>query len=220
MNAVDLTKDGEEIDASKAEALSTVKISAQVPGDSSVLPQLSIGLQSRSKTMANIKKLDSKGEAELDDVAPGRYEIVVFGSNKPYGILHLSAEGAEVSGHTLVLTAGSAPSLSMTLAGGNADVEGVVKHVGKGFAGAMVVLVPKDPEKSRDLFRRDQSDLDGTFSLHGVIPGSYTIVAIQDGWDLDWSRPEVIAAYAKHGRPIEVGGQRVNLKEAVELQSK
>jgi hypothetical protein len=39
---------------------------------------------------------------------------------------------------------------------------------------------------TRDLFRRDQSDLDGTFSLHGVIPGTYTVVAIDNGWDLDW----------------------------------
>ena len=55
-----------------------------------------------------------------------------------------------------------------------------------------------------DLFRRDQSDLDGTFSLRDVTPGKYTLVAIENGWDLDWSQPEVIAVYAKHGRAVEV----------------
>ena len=33
----------------------------------------------------------------------------------------------------------------------------------------------------------------GTFSLQDVAPGSYTLVAIENGWDLDWSQPGVIA---------------------------
>ena len=87
----------------------------------------------------------------------------------------------------------------------------------------MVVLVPKNPEDNRDLFRRDQSDLDGTFALHNVVPGSYTILAIESGWDLDWSQPGVISVYAAHGRSIEVGGQgnrTMNLGDAIEVQSK
>ena len=95
-----------------------------------------------------------------------------------------------------------------------------MKKAGRGFAGAMVVLVPKDPEGHRDLFRRDQSDLDGTFSLYGVVPGSYYLVAIENGWDLDWSQSTVIAAYAKHGRSIEVHdlGKPMSLTEAIAVQ--
>jgi hypothetical protein len=99
----------------------------------------------------------------------------------------------------------------------------MVKREGKGFAGAMVVLVPEYPETNRDLFRRDQSDLDGSFSLRGVIPGSYTVLAIENGWDLDWSQPGVIAAYLKHGRKIEVvnqGSRPMTVAEPIEVQSK
>jgi len=87
----------------------------------------------------------------------------------------------------------------------------------------MAVLVPKEPEGHSDLFYRDQSDLDGTFAMHNVVPGFYTIVAIENGWDLDWSQPGVIAAYAKHGRKVEVSdqpGKPLILPEPVELQSK
>jgi hypothetical protein len=87
----------------------------------------------------------------------------------------------------------------------------------------MVVLVPKVPVVNRDLFRRDQSDLDGTFVLPGVIPGMYTIIAIENGWDLDWSQSGVIAAYLKRGRTIEVGRQdarTTNLADAIEVQPK
>ena len=91
------------------------------------------------------------------------------------------------------------------------------------MAGAMVVLAPKEPQMHPDLFRRDQSDLDGTFSLQGVVPGSYTVLAIDDGWNLDWSEPAVIAAHLKRGRTIEVTGratQPVCLAAPIEVQPK
>jgi len=87
----------------------------------------------------------------------------------------------------------------------------------------MVVLVPKDPEANHDLFRRDQSDQDGSFSLRSVIPGSYTIVAIENGWDLDWSRLGVIAHYAKHGQNVTVTDHAqtaTHLPDPVEVQSR
>jgi hypothetical protein len=116
----------------------------------------------------------------------------------------MSAEGASVSGHAINVTAGSTASVSLTVITGSVEMQGRVMQAGTGFAGAMVVLVPKDPELDHDLFRRDQSDLDGTFVLHNVVPGSYTLLAIENGWDLDWSQPAVISAYAKHGRKMEV----------------
>jgi len=95
----------------------------------------------------------------------------------------------------------------------------------------MVVLVPRevakgvaqDPETSRDLFRRDQSDLDGTFSLGNVVPGSYILLAIENGWDLDWSQPAAIGPYLSHGQAIQVGtqvGRTMKIAEAVEVQSR
>jgi len=86
-----------------------------------------------------------------------------------------------------------------------------------------VVLVPKHPEANRELFRRDQSDLDGSFVLQNVIPGTYTVIAIANGWDLDWSRTGVIAKYAGHGRTVVVAGpgnRAIQLAEAVEVQGK
>ena len=87
----------------------------------------------------------------------------------------------------------------------------------------MVVLVPKDPESNGDLFRRDQSDLDGSFSLRSVIPGSYTIIAIENAWDMDWAKPAVIAHYCEHGQKLIVKSESngiMSLTEPVEIQSK
>jgi hypothetical protein len=223
MNGVDLNKDGEELDTSTAEALSTVKISVHLSGETSLPPRLTLALQSAHRSMAGVQQVNTQGEVEFQQIPSGRYEVLSWGPPKPYSIAHISAEGAEVSGHSLVVAPGSSPEVSLTLVGGSVNVEGIAKHAGTPFAGAMVVLVPKHPETDRELFRRDQSDMDGTFSLRNVVPGSYTLLAIENGWDLEWSQAGVIAAYLSHGRTIEVGnqvGHTQNVSQAVEVQSK
>jgi len=222
MNGIDLSKDGQEIDTSSGESLSSVKVSVHLSGESVLPPGLAVGLRSGNRVPAVWQPLNPKGEAELPQIAAGRYEVLVGGAEKPYAVAHISAEGGAVSGHTLTVTAGSSVALSLTLAGGSVEVQGTVKRAGKAVAGAMVVLVPKDQQVSGDLIRRDQTDLDGSFSLRNVVSGSYTVVAIEKGWELDWSRPNVLAAYLKGGQIIEVGNQkgRINLREAIEVQSK
>jgi hypothetical protein len=151
------------------------------------------------KSWSNV---DAKGEAQLQPVASGRYEVISWNFGRPYGIAHIAAEGCDLSGHMVTIDAGANVSIAVTLAAGVGTVEGIVKRGGKPLAGAMVVLVPNDPAGHLDLFRRDQSDLD-------------------DGWDLDWSRPEVIATYLQRGRTISVSGQAngtVKVADAVEAQ--
>lgn len=205
MNGVDFNRDGEVIESSGSEAMSTVKVSAQVPAESTIPAHLAIGLRSGHRMLANWKNLDDKGEAQIDRIPPGKYDVLVWGPPKPYAVTRMSSEGATVSGHTLKVSAGSAPTLSLTLVGGSCQVDGTAKRAGKPIAGAMVFLVPKNIETDRD-FRRDQSDLDGSFTLRNIVPGSYTLLAIENGWDLDWSKPDVISAYLPRGRKIEVGG--------------
>ena len=151
------------------------------------------------------------------------YDVLAWNFGKPYSIDRMAVDGAQVRDHKVKVTSGSSPSISLTLVDGSVQVQGVVKRVGKEVAGAMVVLVPKDPELHRDRFRRDQSDLDGTFSLQGVVPGSYTVLAIDNGWELDWSQPGVIAAYIKGGTSVEIpnqSGRPVDIGEPIEVQSR
>lgn len=222
LSGVDVTTQGQELDTSGAEAFSTVKMTVEVP-ELGKKGELLVGLRSAGNRGVRTERLDEKGEVELQQVAPGRYEVVLFGRGRRYSISRLSADGAEVSGHDVTIAAGSTPSLSVMAIPGSVVVEGIAKRAGKPFAGAMIVLVPRDVEGNRDLFRRDQSDLDGTFSLRDVAPGSYTLVAIENGWDLDWSQPQVIAVYAKHGRSLEVPntpGKPVRVGAPIEVVSK
>ena len=221
MNGLDINANGQEIDTTSSEPLSTIKVAVKVPGESSLPSQLGVGLRSGRRVLSAWQQINAKGEVVFSQIPPGRYQLLVGNPGKPHFIAHASAEGAEISGRTLTVTPGSSPSVSLTLTGATGEIHGVVNRAGKPFAGAMVVLVPSAADPEVDLFRRDQSDLDGTFSLQAVLPGPYTITAIENGWDLDWSQPGTIAAYFKHGQTIDVEANRViQLKEAVELQSK
>jgi len=210
------------VDLSAAEPLGTVKFSATVQGEAVIPPGLAVGLTQERAALRSMNQFSPKGESEIPRVSRGTYEVRVLGAGRQYVIVGISAEGAQVRGHTITVPAAASATVALTLAPG-VEVRGVVKKAGKPFAEAMVVLVPKDAEGNRDLFRRDQSDLDGSFSLRGVVPGSYTLVAIEDGWDLDWSRPEIIAPYRKRGQPVAISSKAsapVEGKEAIEVQPK
>jgi hypothetical protein len=222
INGVDLNGATQELDASTAEPMCSLKVSVALEG-ATPSGKYGVTLLGRSSRTMPTRNLDSKGEAEFQNLAPGRYEMFVFGAGGRFSVARITGEGATVSGHSVTLAAGVSASLSVSAVKGTAEIQGVVKRSGKPFAGAFVVLVPGDPDGKRDLFRRDQSDLDGTFVFHDVAPGAYTVVAIENGWDLDWAQPELIAAYAKLGVPVQVANkpaQHLNLSGPVEAQQK
>jgi hypothetical protein len=68
----------------------------------------------------------------------------------------------------------------------------------------MILLVPEDSEVNLPKFRRDQSDSDGTFTLIDVLPGRYRVLAIDDGWDLEWANLSLLKKRLDHAQKIEV----------------
>jgi protocatechuate 3,4-dioxygenase beta subunit len=220
-NEIDLTNDGQELDVPGAERAAAVKATVQVLGEATSPPQIEIALLNNKMRIVAWQEMNEKGEVEFNDLAPGKYDVMAGSRPKSYSVVRITSDSGVISGHTLNVAAGSSLTVSVSLAGGATNVEGFAKRAGKATSGAMVVLVPKDPESHRDLFRRDQSDQDGSFTLHSIIPGDYTIVAIENGWDLDWSRPGVIAHYAKHGQSVIVTDRTqssLRLPDSVEVQ--
>jgi protocatechuate 3,4-dioxygenase beta subunit len=222
-NEVDITTNGQELDMSTAQRASTVKATIQVLGEATLPPQIEVALRNSKMRIVAWQEMDTKGEVVFQDLAPGKYDVLAGSRPKAYSVARMSSESGVIAGHTLNVTAGASMAITLSLVGGTVNVEGFARRAGKATSGAMVVLVPRNPESNRELFRRDQSDQDGSFLLRSVIPGSYTIVAIENGWDLDWSRPGVIEHYAKQGQTITVTGQTqttMHLTDQIEVQSR
>jgi hypothetical protein len=127
------------------------------------------------------------------------------------------ASGAEAQGNRITV-AGQPVLLAATLARGATTVTGYARQNNKRTGGVMILLVPRNPAL-HDLYRRDQTNTDGSFRLDRVVPGDYTLVAIDDGWTLEWARPEVMAPYLARGVHVRVASQRtIELPAPVEVQ--
>jgi 5-hydroxyisourate hydrolase-like protein (transthyretin family) len=142
------------------------------------------------------------GTYTFDAVPPGDYELSAEGGGEKLSVVQIAAQGASVEGH--ILRIDSRPvTFAATLAPASSSVSGYAQQGGHPASGVMVVLVPEHPA-DHSFYRRDQSDSDGSFSMHDVAAGNYTLVAIRNGWDLDWARPEVITHYLPGGEPVTV----------------
>jgi hypothetical protein len=157
----------------------------------------------------------------LEGVPPGKYAILVGAFDKRYSVNRAVSAGVEMPAQEFTVTPGAAMDGSIYLTAGVVTVEGFVKGGSKPASGVMVALVPKDPQTHGDMFRRDQSDSDGSFVLRGVIPGTYTLVAVEDAWGFAWNQPNVLNRYIQHGQNLTVGAlmtNTVHLPEAVQVQ--
>ena len=125
----------------------------------------------------------------------------------------------------LVTVQDRAQTIIARISADGARVEGFAKKgkAEKGASGVMVLLIPRDPAAFPNLVRRDQSDTDGSFAIRDVAPGEYTAIALENAWDLDWTRPEVVARYLPAGIPVSVKDTRdkaVSLSGPVAVQTR
>ena len=168
-------------------------------------------------------RLEKDGSFTIHGVTPGVYRLNVVGGGKRFHISRMVASGAQIGHRQITIGSGPVTLAANIYADLGLSVSGFARNDGVIAPGAMVVLVPADPVRDRDYFRRTQSDSDGSFVLKNVEPGRYTVIAIQDGWSLDWARPEVVQHYAQLGQPVvasENSPQIIQLKEAVDVQAK
>jgi 5-hydroxyisourate hydrolase-like protein (transthyretin family) len=223
--SIDATGDV-SLDAAQMEVLADITGKVAMADGGKLPDRVNIALQAADGQSPSNGRGDGRigidGTFTLHGVPPGSYEIhVTSNSGKSISISQMTASGATVEGHTLKV--GSQPAtLAATLVEGSATISGFAKNNGKPASGVMILLVPSHQKFNRELFRRDQSNSDGSFELRQVVPGSYTLVAIEDGWALDWARPEAIAHYLTKGQAVTIpsGSRSVPLKVPIEIQSK
>ncbi|HEY3628022.1 MAG TPA: carboxypeptidase-like regulatory domain-containing protein [Terracidiphilus sp.] len=161
-----------------------------------------------------------KGEFRFDAVPGGTWSISASTQGNALPVVAVSAAGTVMPGNQFAVKDRSI-SIVATVSSSLARVQGFARTDGKGVAGAMIMLVPRQPSAYRALVRRDQSDSDGSFSLRDVPAGQYTVIAILDGWNLDWNDRETMARYLSHGVAVTVSDQPggvVRLSESVPVQ--
>jgi len=206
-----------DLDSRESPPLASVTGALLLEGGTRPAGKIYVVLVNRISSENFTAEVTAKGTFDFGDaeIRPGTYDVVL--NNAPgFQVKSLLAKGARVPGKTIEISGGSV-QVVVTATHGVARIDGVVQRDDKPFAGAMVVLVPHDQTGNWSMFRRDQSDSDGTFTMLEVLPGRYTLIALENGWDLDWASRSVLQPYLKNGTPVEVTGEgTLNVK--VQLQ--
>jgi hypothetical protein len=163
----------------------------------------------------SVQAICLRGAFNFPSVPAGQWQLSADGAGIPLSIASI-AVGNRTRAGNLITVQDRPLSVAVTIIQGATRVTGFARRDGKGIAGVMVVLVPRELTALPALARRDQSDSDGSFSLRDVAPGQYTLVAIENGWELDWAQPEVIARYLRGGISVTVSDKPDKLQPLAE----
>jgi len=156
-----------------------------------------------SRRQNPIQTLCFRGAFNFPSVPPGEWALSADSAGKQLPVGAVTVGNRTHMGNVIYVQ-DRAVSVTVSVSQGTTRLEGFAQRDNKGMPGVMVVLVPMDLAGIDGLVRRDQSDSDGSFSLRNVVPGRYTVVAIEDGWTLDWAEPKVIARYLPGGVAVTV----------------
>jgi hypothetical protein len=211
---VDLVSDT-ELDASAMAPTATVSGTVRLANGQAPSKPPAIVLRRGAMRRSFDARANAGGEfAFPQGFAAGTYEVVMSSGDDLF-IRSVTASGAKIAGRMLRISGSDPVRLSVVVGAGAGKVEGVALRDGKPQAGAMILLVPQDSENNLPLFRRDQSDSDGSFTLSPVLPGRYTLLGLENGWDLHWGDAAVLKPFLASGEAIVVdakGNHNVRVK--------
>ena len=158
--------------------------------------------------------VNKDGSFELKSVTGGSYQLpVVAKSNslRDYITKSVYLDGRDVADSGFFVSAGT--SLEVVVSANGATIEGtVVDSKGKPVAHAAVLDVPSAEHRNRtDLYQRDTTDELGHFSLRGLNPGKYTVLAF-DELQADIREPGFLKSYEDRGEHVQLDeGARTNI---------
>jgi Carboxypeptidase regulatory-like domain len=148
------------------------------------------------------------GAFTIPDVASGRFRVAVDGL--PDGVYLTSARygGFEVIDGGLDFDNAAPGPLDLYLGGSGSvgSIEGTARSQdGQPAGSAVVVIAPaSDRRHNPAAFRTAISDQDGSFSVRGLLPGEYTVLAWDDVEAGAYQNPEVL-------KEVEHRGVRTNV---------
>jgi hypothetical protein len=157
------------------------------------------------------------GSFEWKDVPPGHYYIQFSGdeSVSPNWFLKSAVvAGRDVTDSGLSVN-GGASVLDLVASSDGAVIDGLVASAkGEPVANGVVAAVPEPRLRSRtDRYYKTVTDQSGHFTLHGVTPGEYTLIAWESVDGEAYYNPEFLNKYAGQGKGLHLTeGERTSLK--------
>jgi hypothetical protein len=115
-----------------------------------------------------------------------------------------------ISGHEMppddVLVSGTRGDMELTFSAAGAQVEGFLYDSKGDPTRGSILLVPDVPQPGPpDLYRRTSADSKGKFTLHGIAPGSYRLLAVESvNLDVEINEPDFQRTIGNRGQGLIV----------------
>jgi hypothetical protein len=218
---IDATSEHSSLDISSVPSLAEISGKVSMASGASLPDGLAVALASGQDEGQGLAQVKPDGSFQFGAVRPGRYSVLLHANDLFLSATQLNASGGKTDGRELEVGSDSI-ALTVVATEANATVSGFANLNGKPVPGVFVVLVPVDASAGREALLADQTDSDGSFIWFHVLPGAYTLVAVKEGWTLDWSDPRAMTRYLAKGEKVNVpaDAKLVEVKEPVEVQSK
>ena len=159
-------------------------------------------------------RVNGDGTFEIKNVPGGTYQLVVGANSnnlRDYFTKSVNLGGRDVADSNFQVA--SETFLDVVISANGATITGtVVDANGQPVASAKVVDVPSVEHRSRqDLYQSDATDASGHFSLSGLSPGKYTVLAFEES-PPNVRQPEFLRTYESRGETVQLDeGARKNV---------
>jgi hypothetical protein len=216
----DVSLDHAVLDLTAASALPEVTGEVVSATGQSLQPGSYVLLRGHHAGYGVMARLQPDGTFTFPSQRPDEYDVsVMTGQGNRMAIASMASNGGQLSGHVLKV-ANQPVKLAIITGEAKATVSGIATSHGSPVSGVFILLVPADSRSASEQLQTNQSDLDGSFNFPHVPAGPYIVIAIEQGWKLDWANPQVVAPFLARGVKITVpaDAREVNLPSGVEAQ--
>jgi hypothetical protein len=143
-------------------------------------------------------------------VAAGRYKIEIIGLPPDYYIVSAKYDGRSLDDLDLEIDGEAEAELNIVVGSPGGIVQGIVRdNSDKPAADCKVILIPGPTRRNNSgFFKVGSSDQLGSFSIKGVVPGEYELLALEDVDNGAWEDPEFL-------RDIEVQASKVKIEKGI-----
>jgi hypothetical protein len=179
------------------------------------------GMLAGRENFSNLAHVAPEGSFQWTHVPAGSYYVQVMGdttANEGWFVKSVAAGGREVNESGITVDGGTV-TLDLVISANGGVVEGVaVDRKGERVANAVVVAVPEARMRSRvDRYCKTVADQTGRFSLRGLRPGDYTLLAWEAVDGEAYYNPDFLKLYEGQGTalPVSEGDRKSVQLEAI-----
>ena len=164
---------------------------------------------------STLTKVSGDGSFEWKDVPPGLYSVQVSATSEmpDWFLKSVTAGGRDVLDSGFSVN-GGATTLDLVASANGAVAEGLASNQNDGpVADAVVVAVPEAHLRGRpERYRKTVTDQSGRFTLRGLPPGDYTLMAWESVDGEAYYNPEFLKTYEGQGKALHLAeGRHVSL---------